>query len=1293
MKTMSFFSAPTAWALCAVLCSAACAAPPKTPAKPPAPALSDAYAAAFDAEAADPASVLPYLDAIDKAIADPDAPGALPTVIASIDALVFGATPNTIPFIDHALVFRSREHLPAAVARLRRAWFSAGEHPKARYMPFMRGFLAHALHRLALFVGDEQPASVWVRRRACVGEAALIGPLDAMPLLGVSKPSPIAKPQTPFLAQYPGVAPFASTLSPLAISADTCMLDVNAGYLLQGARSLVIDIDNPRNQTLSFALTSPLSAALDVGGARLIERGYDAGGSFVTKLAQAEVGEGRVRAVITVGYKNDGEQVELDIWDEDGLSLPVHAPKAGDVAAASVRTFDTLNFAGHPVHGLKGRSENDLALASAALLALGDSRAAEHLLEPPSTTDTSLKDPERSPRLELLYARAIDAAQDMSENKAVERTRKAIEKVGSAWPSSWEARIMKARLAERRRGAGDGVIVALKTMGIQAPSDDAQGIDPAFSSMDRMSAAYVALLAHRARLIDVAEDAYTALSQAAPGSSLLAAVDARLHTRTGPDLVKAACQGGTSRADTGCLEAHLARTVPSAQAGDFKAAMSEIARLRRLKNSPSAFRELEVGLKLNNGDLEGALAAHALLPPARQRQLDIFGYSLAKEPANQVRERWTLRANQGAAFNAADMPFSLPPLYRALGLVPDPAPALESEGRNLVLADQKEAFMPGAATAILKHIERYQIDASGLVYYLSYDLRRVSGTTDVAQGGMSFGPSIDGRNASRLLRRRIHKRDGRMLEPDAAANAMQWSDLSQLEQGDYVEQILEGYALPGDNGQLVIDTPDLMPERTSVRTAEIEVKHASKLRFSRWSHALLGRPIEEMEGEYKVLTYRLIDALPRRIEDGVSPMERAVALSLGTQDWDHIGRSMDENVQSLEDKDPFVKRYAEQIAAELKAESKTGAIDSKTLIERVVKTVGKRIKVAGGAELSDVSAAYGGGSQRTTARTMLELGQGSRTWVIYRLLQELHIPVDLAVSETEPFSASPDFPAHFGRFRHPLLVAHVDQSDVWIDADVEGPPLPPGRISPELRGRSAMLKGGKIVTVQGTGGENGDEADLSLTLDEKGNAKGTLVLKIHGRAAQSLADALDVIVGTERRQMLQAVVLGWLPWADVENVALTSSEGSWEVEIRASVKIVGYAQPLGQDAATWVLPGIEPVHFTFPRAYSGTLGATYASRGARQSALVIDSPLQYRVRRTIALPAGTQIIRRPEQVTVAGKQLEASRSGKYGAVIEEDFVLNLPTGTINADVYPAFVEKVRAIDDGFMAGTRVRAKP
>jgi hypothetical protein len=338
---------------------------------------------------------------------------------------------------------------------------------------------------------------------------------------------------------------------------------------------------------------------------------------------------------------------------------------------------------------------------------------------------------------------------------------------------------------------------------------------------------------------------------------------------------------------------------------------------------------------------------------------------------------------------------------------------------------------------------------------------------------------------------------------------------------------------------------------------------------------------------------------------------------------------------------------------------------------------------------------YGGGSQRATARTILELGQGSRSWVIYRVLRELNIPVDIAVAETEPFSVSPDFPAHVGRFQHPLVVARLgaEGGDVWIDADVEGPPLPPGRVSPELRGRSAMIAGGNIVTVMATTGETGDEVDIRLALDEKGNAKGSFTILLHGRAAQALAEAFETVVGTERRQMLQSVVLGWLPWADVEEVTVSSSEGSWEVALRASIRINGYAQPEGADGKTWVLPGMEPVHFVIPRGFAGTLGATYASRGARQSALLIDTALQYHVRRRVELPAGATVTRPPEGVRIDDPRLEAARKGTYGTVIEEDFALSLPTGTVPAEAYQGFVEKVRSIDDGFMAGTRVRVKP
>lgn len=1271
--------------------------PPEMPRATEAPSLAPAFASAFDAEALDPAAARPYLDAIDKAVANPAAPGALAVVIASVDALVLGATPELDLTRNYALAFRSRELLPEVVERLRSAWLSAGQHTGVEAMPFIRGMLAHGLHRLALYTGEWQPASVWIRRRGCVGEATILGPLDAMPLLGLEGPSPVQAVGAPLAVSYRGIAPFAGAIEPAVVRADTCVIDVNATSFLQGSRAVVVDLDNPKAQRVSFALTSPSAAVVDVGGVTVIRRGYEAGGSAVTRLSAVNLPAGRVRIVVRVAQKGDGSLIELDAWDEDGLPLGARAPRPGDVA--NVHAGDAIAVEITPRDG----SDAEIALAAAALLGLGEGRAAEHLLEqgvPQAASGSSgalvgTSNPAKSggtgraARLDLLYSRALEAADDLPSAKVIERTRSAIAHALTAWPASWEARIGQARLTERRRGSGDGIIAALKELGINTPpsAGDRASARPLLPAADRLVLTYVALTARRMRLVDVAEAAYAELQRIAPDSPLLAEVDARLHGRIGADAVKAACSGGTSRAETACLEAHIER-------GDYKAAFSELARLRLLRSSADALRETEVHLRVANGDLAGALAAHDALAPAQRKLLEALGLAAGKGMLKPVKERMG-----EDILSARDTPYGIAPLVRMLGLEPDPAPPLESEGRKLVAQDRATAFLPGAATAVLRHLERYSIEVTGLIRYITYDLRRVSGTTDVAQGGYSFGPSIEGRGAPRLLRRRIHKRDGRVLEPDAAANASQQSDLSQLEQGDYVEQIVEGWALPGDSGQIVIDTPDLMPERTSVREAVIEVRRASVLPLALWAHPLLGKAEERHESGSVVSTWRLKDALPRRIEDGVPHMERGVGISMGTQTWSMVARAVAENVRSLEDRDPYITRFAQEIARapETRPAAAPGAgvaSPARALVERVVAAVGKRVKIASGAELSDISAVYSGGAQRTTARTILEMEQGSRSWVIYRVLRELKVPVDLAIAETEPFSASPDFPPHVGRFHHPLVVARLGgaDGDLWIDADIEGPPLPPGRISPELRGRSAMLANGTIVTVQGTSGETGDEVDVRLVLDEKGDAQGTFTILLHGRAAQAIAEAFETVVGTDRREMLRSVVLAWVPWADVEDVTVSSTEGSWEIALRAAIQIHGYARPEGQDGKTWVLPGIEPVHIALPR-FAGTLGATYASRGARQSALSIETPLQYHVRRRIELPQGASILRAPEPVRIDDARLDATRKGNYGPVIEEDFTLSLPTGTVPAEAYPSFVEKVRVIDDGFMAGTRVKVKP
>ena len=45
------------------------------------------------------------------------------------------------------------------------------------------------------------------------------------------------------------------------------------------------------------------------------------------------------------------------------------------------------------------------------------------------------------------------------------------------------------------------------------------------------------------------------------------------------------------------------------------------------------------------------------------------------------------------------------------------------------------------------------------------------------------------------------------------------------------------------------------------------------------------------------------------------------------------------------------------------------------------------------------------------------------------------------------------------------------------------------------------------------------------------------------------------------------------------------------------------------------------------------------------------------------------------------------------AVIEDDFVLGIPTGTVPAAEYGAFVADVRKADDAFLASTWVKPGP
>jgi hypothetical protein len=1233
--------APWAFGCLLVLLMAGCA-PPRSPEGADAHGLAAGFRAALVAEATDSTAAAAYLDVLDAAVDHSDDPLALSAILAALDALVWREVAAMPDYIEHAIVHRSTAALVETSRRLRRAWW------RARHIPLGRALIASAIDDLALRVGAVREARAWRRRAGCASTAAVAGPLAWPPLSAIDGPIPWDK-EGALPAALPGVRPFGGKVGFEVVYADACNFGMTDTGPHPGMRAVVVDIDNPEAQKLYLAVQTGSAARVELGGRPLLARAYAASATASLHLAEAEVEAGLARLVILLAHQRYDEGVAIQVVDASGEPLRMHAPRAGDVAKARVAKARALGWP-------RARDADGLALGVAAALARGEARHAAALLSASGRSS--------SPYLDLLRLRAVSAAQLVPPSQLLPEVEAGAEHILERCPRCWEASLAAAAASAERRGIATGGFAKLSRLAI-APEESA------FAGVDPMLLSFVADGAHQVELGALARRAYDALAKRSPGSLMLADLDRVLYQRQGEERVRAACAGGMRRSTTQCLQAHAERS-------DLRAVQHELAWLRALRGSPALLRELEIDLLLAHGAVDEALRIYDALPPARRR-LAWLGAATGTPGEKASRER--LRRDMA---QAEDAPGGLEPLVRLFGVTGDPSAELERQGAELAARDRREAYLPGAATAVLRHRERYQLRGDGLLAFWIYDLRRVSGTSDVAEGTEVGAPVIDGRSNTRVLRRRIHKRDGRVIDPDPSADGAQGAtDLSQLEAGDHVELFVVGWALPGDHGQLVVDTPDVLPPRTSIREGSIELVSPSGLNLAVWAHQLLGAPREQRRGESRVREWRLENRPPRRIEEGVPPLEARVAISFGSDSYARIAAGLGERFRALDDLDPYMRRWATSAAGSTK-------LPTDKRVARIVAAAGKAIPRADPFMLSDESTAFLGGTHRETARWFLEQGAGSRSWVVHRALREIGVVSEVAVAETRPFSAAAGFPPRVGRFSHPLVRATIDGKPLWIDADVEGPPLPPGRISPELRGRSALLPNGRIVAVEAGAGDDADVIDLRLVLDARGDARGTLSALLHGRPAQQLAAAFERVVGPERTELLHNVVLGWVPSADVSQVRLSSEEGSWQVAVRADITVVGLARPEGRSGKSFSLAGVEPYHEVYPRALAISLGARYAAQADRSEALSIDEPLLFRVRRRIELPKGARVTHLAPPFTLQVTQLSAARKvAQEGQVLVEEFELNLPVGTVAGDEFEAFLDAVQRTDDAFSYSTRL----
>jgi hypothetical protein len=1214
--------------------------------------LAHAFAAAFRLDATGDAqqAARAYLDVASAAApADGDA-WQVAALEASLDALVTRTMPALSDASSDAALAR-RTTLPIA-AQLERVEADA-------HGPFARGIVARALTVLEQRSGDARLAAARRAESGCVQEAVVLGPTSWTPITGVDAPGPLDKADARLVGAYGTDDRFGTQAHPIVVRGRGCSIDLSAESPRAGVRDVVVDVRVDRSEPIGIALRAHGAATLRAGGSPVLRRGFDLGDGEAVQFARVTASPGTLRLVARVGTAKEDDSVEIDVWDADGKPLPTSAPAVG--SAATSRVLGVSRLEPCACHG-----GDEALLRASADLATGNQRSAERNLWGIATRADA------APELALVYGRAVGTARDLSPATRAERARSAYERVLEVWPTSWEAAVEHAVLSGVRRGRDEAGIETLRDL------DELRG------KMQGAPAgildAFDAVASAREGLFDRARAAVDRARAPLAGTAILADAVRTATPLVGRDAAARACDPARAEPlDTlRCFDALRA-------VGDREGAKTELARVRAVLGAPQRFLPTELREALVAGNDPAARAVFGTMLPG-ERTLAALAVLDGSGQQGDLRARLL-----AAATASRDAPSAIAPLLRMLG--DDPAAAYDSVAESIAAKDRGTPILASAATAVLVHRERYELAPSGLLHWALFDVRRVSGTTDVEENAQAAAPEVWGRGAARSLRRRILKHDGRILEPDETPHASaSHADLSQLEQGDVVEAIYEGWALPDDTWNAGVDTPDLLPPRVAVHDATIELRVPRGLRTSLWSHPLLGKPEDRIDGDARVLSWHLADRSARRVEDGVPKMDRAADVSFSTAEWGDVARAMRETIAAMDEHDPEIAAWAHDAAGAEPARPGGGTDGEKSpraAIEALVTAAGKALRESDPGTLSD----YGGGItpvQQQTARTFLTAHDGSRTWLVLRGLRELGIPCDLRVAEADPFSADPAFPPHFGRFVHPLLVAHVEGKDVWIDGDVAGPPLPAGRVSPELRGRFALATDGNVSALPSIGGgdDERNEVDVRLALDAHGDARGTFAVVLRGRDAQELAEALFRIVGAERQRALRDVVLAWLPWANVDEVQLSSSEGSWQVSMRADVSVAGYAQL--ESGKTWLLPGLDTLHWSWPHARVSSLGATFATRAGRESALAVSTAVQYHVHRRIELPKGALVARMPGPLELQAKLVEASRRiAVAGDAVEDDFVLGVATGTIPPGGYDQFVTAAHAADDGFLAATRV----
>ncbi|MEM9696870.1 MAG: hypothetical protein AAGA56_30320, partial [Myxococcota bacterium] len=260
----------------------------------------------------------------------------------------------------------------------------------------------------------------------------------------------------------------------------------------------------------------------------------------------------------------------------------------------------------------------------------------------------------------------------------------------------------------------------------------------------------------------------------------------------------------------------------------------------------------------------------------------------------------------------------------------------------------------------------------------------------------------------------------------------------------------------------------------------------------------------------------------------------------------------------------------------------------------------------------------------------------------------------------------------------------------WIDADVEGAPLPPGLVSPELRGKKALFLDGSLRPIDAEKPQP-DEIEISLRMDPQGNSRGRFRAALRSRSGQRLAQALeDATPGAARRALLEGVVHAWLPSAEISSVGRGGARPGVAIVIEATVSRFESAVPTSVNQVNVrEISGIWPLWSGYPTSVRSTLAQRFLRQGRPRRVNVPTSTL-YRVTRTIELPARAKMGSIPPRYAYDEGSLQARRATSVkGSILVDEFFFGLASGAMAPDDPNQLELDMRSIDAAFLRGVGI----